>query len=73
MIDKLTKDFLKRIVKEINEEENKIMINQNIVAPIWKNITEKVFPYISLLFILYLINFIIIIIILIIILNKNKN
>jgi hypothetical protein len=73
MIDKLTKDFLKRIVTEINEEENKIMINNNIIAPIWKNFTEKVFPYISLLFILYLINFIIIIIILIIILNKKKD
>tara|TARA_Y200000002_G_scaffold316731_1_gene275147 strand:+ start:834 stop:1052 length:219 start_codon:yes stop_codon:yes gene_type:complete len=72
MIDKLTKDFIKKIITEINEEDNKTIINKEIILPVWKNFIDKVFPYISFLFVIYIVNLIIIIIILILILNKKN-
>lgn len=71
MIDKLTKDLIDKIVIEINKEDNKFKLNNEIINPILYNFTCKLYPYISLLFIMYSINIILIISIIIIIYKKK--
>ena len=72
MIKKLTQDFLNKVVIELKKEENKNKINQEILKPIIEKFSNMVYPYVTLLFIMYTLNIIIIVIILIIILNKKK-
>lgn len=72
MIDELTKDFIKRIINEINSESNKKKISEEIVKPILNHLSTITFPYVTLLFSMYIINLILIISILIIILNFTK-
>ena len=73
MFDELTKDFIKRIINEINSESNKKKISEEIVKPILNQLSTITFPYVTLLFSMYIINLILIILILIIILNFTKN
>ena len=73
MFDELTKDFIKRIINEINSESNKKKISEEIVKPILNQLSTITFPYVTLLFSMYIINLILIISILIIILNFTKN
>ena len=72
MIDKITKDFISRMVVEINKPENKIKLENEIITPIFSNFADRMYPYISLLFIIYSLNLILIIIILILIICYNK-
>jgi hypothetical protein len=72
MIDKITKDFISRMVVEINKPENKIKLENEIITPIFSTFAERMYPYISLLFIIYSLNLILIIIILILIICYNK-
>ena len=72
MIDKLTKDFINKVVIELNKEDNKERLEEKIINPILHNFTCKLFPYISLLFIMYSLNIILIISIIILILNNKK-
>lgn len=73
MIDKLTKDLITRIVIELNKKDNKEKLENDIINPILQNFTSKLFPYISLLFIMYSFNIILIISIIILVLNKKIN
>jgi hypothetical protein len=72
MIDKITRDLIDKIVIELNKEDNKEKLEEKIINPILHNFTSKLFPYISLLFIMYSFNIILIISIIILILNNNK-
>ena len=73
MIDKLVKDIIKKCVEEIKKEENKYLIETDLINPILKNFSERIYPYVSLLFIMYSLNLLLIIIILIlIIIFHNK-
>ena len=73
MIDKLFKDIIKKCIEEIKKEENKYLIEKDLINPILKNFTERIYPYVSLLFIMYSLNLLLIIIILIlIIIFHNK-
>jgi hypothetical protein len=72
MIDKITKNLIDKIVIELNKDENKEKLEKKIINPILHNFTSKLFPYISLLFIMYSFNIILIISIIILILNNNK-
>jgi hypothetical protein len=72
MIDKITKDFISRLVIEINKPENKLKLENEIITPIFSNFADRMYPYISLLFIIYSLNLILIIIILILIICYNK-
>lgn len=72
MINKLVKDFIKRSVIEFKKQENKEMFDNEIIQPIIKNFSEKIFPYVSLLFIMYTLNLVLIIIILFLIISFNK-
>ena len=73
MIDKLTKDLITRIVIELNKKDNKEKLENDIINPILQNFTSKLFPYISLLFIMYSFNIILIISIIILVINKKIN
>ena len=72
MIEKLTKDVIDKIIIELNKEDNKEKLETKIINPILSNFTYKLFPYISLLFIMYSFNIILIISIIILIINNNK-
>jgi hypothetical protein len=71
MLNKIMKDIIKKIVIEINREDNKCIIEKDIFNPIFAIFTQRIYPYVSLLFAMYTINLILIIIILIIIIKKN--
>jgi hypothetical protein len=73
MIDKLTKDLISKIVIELNKKDNKDKLENDIINPILQNFTSKLFPYISLLFIMYSFNIILIISIIILVINKKIN
>jgi hypothetical protein len=73
MLDKITKDFISKLVIEINKPENKIIIENDVIAPIFSNFADRIYPYVSLLFIMYSLNLVLIIVILfLIIIYKNK-
>jgi hypothetical protein len=72
MLDKLIKDFVKKTVIEIKKQENKDLIEKEIVDPVLKNFTDRIYPYVSLLFIMYCLNFVLIIIILVLLIIYNK-
>ena len=72
MIDKLIKDFIDKSIIELKKKENKERIETEILNPIFISFSEKIYPYVSLLFIMYSLNLILIIIILILIIIYNK-
>ena len=72
MLDKLTKDFISKIVIEINKEENKTKLEQEVINPIFTNFANRIYPYVSLLFIMYSLNLILVIIVLVLIILYNK-
>ena len=71
MIDKLTKQLINKLILEFNKEENKQKLNEELFNPVLKIFTDKIYPYISLLFIVYSINLIIIISILVLVIIKK--
>lgn len=75
MIDKLVLDFLNKVKIELKKKDNVEKIKNEILNPLIKEFTDKVYPYVSLLFIMYCVNLILIIIILILIIifNSKKN
>ena len=62
----------KKIVEEFQEEETKLILYNQILSPILEKFTEKIYPYVTLLFIMNSINLILIISILIIISLTRK-
>lgn len=72
MIDKLVKDLIKKIVIEIKKKENKDVLEDEVINPILKSFTERIYPYVSLLFIMYSLNLVLIIVILVLIIMFNK-
>jgi len=72
MIDKLIKDFVKKAVVEIKKKENKELLEKEIIDPVLKSFTERIYPYVSLLFIMYSLNLVLIIIILVLLIIYNK-
>jgi hypothetical protein len=72
MLDKLTKDFISKLIIEINKEENKTKLEQEVINPIFSNFADRIYPYVSLLFIMYSLNLILVIIVLVLIILYNK-
>ena len=73
MLEKITKDFINKIIVEIKKDENKNKLENEILKPIFQSFLDKIYPYVSLLFIMYSLNLVLIIIILILIIFYNKN
>lgn len=66
------KKTLQKVLEEFNNEDNKKRIYEDIVTPILDKFTEKIYPYVTLLFVMYSLNLILIIaILLIIIMTRN--
>jgi len=72
MIEKFVNDFIKKSIIEFKKKENKEMLEEEILNPIFLSFTERIYPYVSLLFIMYSINLLLIIVILILIILYNK-
>jgi hypothetical protein len=72
MIDKIIKDFIDKSIVELKKKENKERIEEEILNPIFSSFAEKIYPYVSLLFLMYCLNLVLIIIILILIIIYNK-
>jgi hypothetical protein len=72
MLDKITKDFINKIIIEINKQENKEKLEKELFNPFFANLTDRIYPYVSLLFMMYSLNLILIIVILILIIFYNK-
>ena len=71
MIGKLTTQLINRLVEELNKIDNRIKLEKEILNPILSTFTNKLYPYVSLLFIMYSINLFFLILILILILMKK--
>jgi hypothetical protein len=72
MIDKLATDFINKFIIEMNKIENRNRIQNEIINPLICNFSNKIFPYVTLLIIMYILNLILIITILILIIIYNK-
>ena len=70
-MDKITKNIVDKFICQLNNKDNKKKINQDILNPIFKEFSNKIYPYVSLLFLMYILNLILVIIILSLILKKN--
>ncbi len=72
MIDKLTKDLINKLKIELSKSDNKDIIEKEIINPVLCNFSDKIYPYVSLLFFMYSLNLLLIIIILIILIVYNR-
>jgi len=73
MIDQITTQFLQKMAKEMKKDENQQIINDEIIKPIMKNISKKIYYWINILFFMYSIILILIVSILILILLNKKS
>lgn len=71
-MDKITRNCIDRLIKEINKPENKTKLENEILTPVFSNVTNRIYPYVFLLFIMYSINLILILIIIILIMYNKK-
>jgi hypothetical protein len=72
MIEKIIKDLFDKFISEIKKEETQKILEYEILNPLLNHYTDKIYPYISLLMILYCINLVLIIIILVLIIMFNR-
>lgn len=72
MIEKIIKDFIDKTILEVKKEENKKKIEIEIINPLLNHYTSKIYPYITLLMILYCVNLLLIVIILVLIIMFNR-
>lgn len=73
MIDKFIKDILKKIIIEINKDENKKILQNNIFYPIIYQIKLCFYPYILFFIISYFSLILINLLLIILILYNKKN
>jgi len=72
MMDKITKKCIERLINEVNKPDNKLKLENEILAPIFSNVSQKIYPYVSLLLIMYSVILILILVIIILIIIYNK-
>ncbi len=76
MVEKITKDLLNKFIIEIKKDENQKKLENDILNPILIKFTNKIYPYIKIVFTVFILNFLLVLIIFIIILcdlNKKYN
>jgi hypothetical protein len=75
MVEKLTSDLLNRFINEIKKEEHQKKIEIEILNPVLIKFSNKIYPYVKIVFIIFILNFLLvfIILILIIIFYKKSN
>ena len=72
MIDKIFKDSINKIIKEINKDENKYVIKNDILNPLLYQIKIYFYPYLLLIILYCIIILIINLMLIILIIKKNK-
>ena len=72
MFDKYIKKTINKLIEEFNNDDNQKKIYEEILTPILEKFNQKIYPYVTLLFIMYIINLILIISILFIILYTRN-
>ena len=72
MAEKITGYLLNYIISEIKKEENQQKIEIEILNPILIKFTNKIYPYIKIIFSIFILNFILVLIIFVIILCNFK-
>jgi len=53
MIDKFIKDLIQKTIIEFKKKENKDLLENEILNPIFSSFSDRIYPYVSLLFIMY--------------------
>jgi len=71
-MNKIVKQIFNKFIEEFKEKDNKEHFNREVLKPILQEFYNKVYPYITILFIMYGLNLILIISILVIILYSRK-
>ncbi len=72
MLNKITIDFINKIFKEVDNEENRTIINNKLIYPLSENIILKIYPYLITTFCIYILILIFIILIMIILIQKKN-
>ena len=72
MIEKIIKDLFDKFLLEIKKEENQKKLEFDVLNPLLNHYTNKIYPYITLLMILYCINLFLIVVILVLIIMFNR-
>lgn len=70
-MDKITKNLIDKFICQLNDKDNKKRLNEEILNPIFKEFSNKIYPYVSLLFMMYILNLILVIVILTLIYLKK--
>ena len=73
MIDDIITDIFNKLLLYIKSPKIKKKINNELLEPLFINIYNILYPYVSLLFIMYILNLVLIIIILILIIIKKSH
>jgi hypothetical protein len=71
MVEKITKDLLNKVINEIKKEENQHRIEIELLNPLIIKIYKKIYPYIKIGFVFFILNFFLIFIILILTIKFN--
>ena len=72
MLNKLSVDIINKIIKEVNADENRKIINNNLINPLSNEIISRIFPYLITTFCIYILILIFIILIMIILIQKKN-
>lgn len=72
MVEKITKNIINKIIDEIKKEDNQQLIEYEILNPILTKYSYKIYPYVTLLFVMYALILLLIIAILFLIVFYNK-
>ena len=71
MIDKISKSFVEIITEEFTKEENKLKIKTKVVDPIFVYVVNKIYPYIIVSSIIFVLTFIIALLLLFLIIKNS--
>ena len=72
MMNKITNDILNKCIIEFNKDENRKKINIEIIEPIINDISNRLYPYMIIIFIMYILIIILIITVLFILIIRRK-
>ena len=70
-INSLTNEILEKILLEIRKKENIEKIHENVIDPLVNYTFQKIYPYVIITSIIFLLTFLIAIIILLLIIRNN--
>ena len=70
-MEKITRNIIDKIICQLNKKDNQDKINEEILNPIFQKFSNRMYPYVSLLFMMYILNLVLVIIILTLIYLKK--